>query len=78
MSEKRVFAPNLVFAYKQEPAQGGFFMLSPERGDWETHLKLHFMNSTIGFGKELTNRGAAGSHRIYTEWNWHGANIDQG
>ena len=35
MTEQGIFAPNLVFGFRNEPAQGGFFLLSPERGDWD-------------------------------------------
>lgn len=72
-----IFGPNLVFAYNNEPAQGGFFLITPQPGDWEAYQKIHFINSSMGFGAPLEEI-AEGNRKNYTEWNWHGAAIDQG
>jgi hypothetical protein len=78
MSEEGVISPNFVFAYNMEPAQGGFFLLSPEPGDWEKYLSITgFINSTIGFGFPLA-QPAESLLSNYTEWDWHGASDDQG
>ena len=77
MSERGTFAPNLVFGYRNEPAQGAFFLISPEPGDWEAYRKIHFINSTMGFGTAL-EQPAESSRHTYTDWNWHGAADDQG
>ena len=75
--QEDMFAPNLVFAYNNEPAQGGFFLITPEPGDWETYQQIHYINVSLGFGSPL-EQPAEGLLRKYTEWNWHGADIDQG
>ena len=78
MSERGVFAPNFVFAYNNEPAQGGFFLISPEPGDWEKYSKIPaFMNNTMGFGIPLA-QPAEGIGRNFTDWNWYGSTDDQG
>lgn len=81
--EREVFGPNLVFAYRNEPAQGGFFMLSPGKSDWDTYLKVPpYTNETVGFGQPLltntTTHYAEGTTSNFTSWNWHGAGQDQG
>ena len=35
MGQDPIFAPNVVLSYKKEPAQGGFFMIQPQKGDYE-------------------------------------------
>lgn len=72
-----IFAPNLVFAYNNEPAQGGFFLITPEPGDWEAFQQLHFINASIGFGSPL-EEPAEGLRHQFTEWNWHFSKSDQG
>lgn len=35
MGPDATLAPNVILSYKHEPAQGGFFMVHPEEGDYE-------------------------------------------
>jgi hypothetical protein len=55
MSEEGIiFAELRVCLLLMEPAQGGFFLLSPEAGDWEKYLSIPgFIDSTLGFGFPL-------------------------
>jgi hypothetical protein len=70
-------APNLALAYKHEPAQGGFFIVTPEIGDWEKYRKMRFIDLERGFGTSL--RQPAESLKVnYTTWSWQAASIDQG
>jgi hypothetical protein len=78
LCDQGIIAPNFIIAYKHEPAQGGFFLISPEPGDWETYQDVNkFVNATKGFGSPLVGL-AEGMKRNYTAWNWHGAETDQG
>jgi hypothetical protein len=78
MSDQGILAPNFVIAYKHEPAQGGFFLISPEPGDWEKYQAVHeFVNATQGFGSPLDGL-AEDMKRNYTSWSWHGSVQDQG
>lgn len=48
-----IFQPNVVLSYKREPAQGGFFMLHPEEGDYEKLQEIidHRMHSSYNFSE---------------------------
>jgi hypothetical protein len=72
-----IFAPNLIFAYRVEPAQAGFFVLAPEPGAWEAIQKIHYINTSIGFGIPL-EYPAEGSENVYPDWSWHWSRGDQG
>ena len=72
-----VFGPNLILAYNNEPAQGGFFLITPEPGDWDAYQKIRFIDPEMGFGTPL-EQPAEGNRKNYTTWNWYGADLDQG
>jgi lipopolysaccharide biosynthesis glycosyltransferase len=77
LREKAVFAPNLVVSSKNEPAQGGFFMLSSDLTDWETFQQLRYINETWGFGEKLSSHAESIKYN-FTNWTWNGADSDQG
>lgn len=86
LSVKDVFAPNVVMAYRNEPAQGGFFLLQPSEGDFEEIQGFFSKTSTM---KQFDQKLAFG-HAIEppdhwesilgngTEWSFYGASVDQG
>lgn len=77
--EQDVFGSNLIYAYRTEPSNAGFFMLKPEPGDWETFLKIPpYQDEYIGFGQPLLDHGAESVKANFTKWNWYYANYDQG
>jgi hypothetical protein len=55
MGTDAVLAPNVVLSYKHEPAQGGFFMLHPEKGDYEKIQEIidHRMQRSYNFSEEF-------------------------
>jgi alpha-N-acetylglucosamine transferase len=78
-----IFAPNVVLSYKREPAQGGFFMIHPEKGDYERLQEIidHRIHSSYNFSEEY-----GWGHKIeppdvwdsmndknQTKWDWYGA-----
>jgi hypothetical protein len=88
LSVKDVFAPNVVIAYRNEPAQGGFFLLQPSEGDFE---KIQGLFSKASTSRETFDQRLAFGHVIEppdywesihggnnTEWSFYGANADQG
>lgn len=76
-NEKSIFAPNLIFAFRSEPAQGGFFVMEPERGALEEIREIHYINTSMGFGTPL-QYPAEGAKVLYRDWAWHGSSVDQG
>ena len=72
-----IFAPNLVFAFRNEPSQAGFFVMAPEPGAWEAIRQLRFINTTHSFGIPL-EYPAEGGKEAYTEWSWYCVHVDQG
>lgn len=79
---------NLVLAYTNEPASGGFFMLTPHEGDFAAITKLvaqveelgyHF-NKTTGWGHRITppDRWVNARSKGGILWDFYGAFTDQG
>jgi hypothetical protein len=77
LMDEGFFAPNLVVAYKNEPAQGGFFIFTPEIGDWDVYRKLRFIDDENGFGARLQHPAETLKHNFST-WTWFAASSDQG
>lgn len=88
VGENATIEENVILAYKGEPANGGFFMLKPDKEDYKEVLALidktqssgyHF-NETLGWGHVITPPDAWVPYKGEngTEWNWHGAFSDQG
>jgi hypothetical protein len=78
MSDQGVFAPNVIFAFNNEPSNAGVFLLSPERGDWEVFQKIpDYMNPKTGFGIPLAEP-AEGRRANYSDWSWQAVKEDQG
>lgn len=83
-----VFQENLAIAYNNEPTNGGFFMLSPNEGDYESISKIiekreregyHF-NATIGWGHIMQppDEWESLSGKQGSMWTFYGAFTDQG
>jgi hypothetical protein len=77
LTKRGIFGPNMIASGRREPCQGGFFLLSPEKGDWETIQQFHYINTTHGFGQPLEEPAQALDIN-YTQWDWYGAKDDQG
>lgn len=83
MGPNPIFAPNVVLSYKHEPAQGGFFMLQPEEGDYERLQEIidHRMNTYYNFSEvygwghkiEPPDHWNSMNEKNQTLWNWYGA-----
>eukprot|EP00956_Cyclotella_meneghiniana_P012085 scaffold17152_cov75-Cyclotella_meneghiniana.AAC.13 len=84
-----IFAPNVVLSYKNEPSQGGFFMLSPEEGDYERLQDIinsriqNFYNFSEDYGWGHKFNGYPDvwhsfNHENQTKWDFYGAYADQG
>ena len=81
---------NVILAYKGEPANGGFFLLTPSLTDYHTiynlieekeHESGYHFNETIGWGHIFTKEDPWLSFKHGkngTLWDWHGAFTDQG
>eukprot|EP00547_Thalassionema_nitzschioides_P009194 CAMPEP_0194230952 /NCGR_PEP_ID=MMETSP0156-20130528/44674_1 /TAXON_ID=33649 /ORGANISM="Thalassionema nitzschioides, Strain L26-B" /LENGTH=245 /DNA_ID=CAMNT_0038963553 /DNA_START=459 /DNA_END=1193 /DNA_ORIENTATION=- len=74
----KTFEPNMVMANNHEPVNAGFFLVSPEAGDYEVlHTHAQFLNETHGYGQVLPSP-AEGLEKNYSLWDWHCAKMDQG
>ncbi|KAL7489431.1 hypothetical protein ACHAW6_015096 [Cyclotella cf. meneghiniana] len=81
-------APNVVLSYKREPAQGGFFMVEPKKGDYEKILEIieyqmrnfHNFSEEFGWGHKIIPPDGWNSlnHYNQTRWDFYGAFADQG
>lgn len=77
--DQGIWEENVVLAWNSEPANAGFFLLSPHAGDYESlQSQLPFQNVTNGYGRLLQKDPAEGLEHNYSEWNWHCADKDQG
>ena len=74
---------NLILAYNREPSSGGFFMMSPQDGDYEKLTELverrntegyHF-NKTFGWGHQMIPPDGWDSLDGYqgSKWDFYGA-----
>ena len=54
MGQNPIFAPNVVLSYKHEPAQGGFFMIKPQEGDYEKVQEIidHRIHNSYNFSDD--------------------------
>jgi hypothetical protein len=78
MSDQGIFAPNVIFAFNNEPSNAGLFLISPERDDWEIFKKIpDYMNPKMGFGIPLAEP-AEGMKGTYSDWSWQAVKEDQG
>ena len=79
-----IFAPNVILSYKREPSQGGFFMLSPEEGDYERLQDIidyrirNFYNFSedYGWGHKFSGYPDVWhsfNHENQTKWDFYGA-----
>jgi hypothetical protein len=85
--DKPVLEENVILAYKGEPANGGCFILKPDRKDYCDMLELidkhenlgYDFNKTIGWGHVITPPDAWVPYKGKngTLWDWHGAFTDQ-
>ncbi|KAL7481258.1 hypothetical protein ACHAW6_006937 [Cyclotella cf. meneghiniana] len=83
-----ILSPNVVLSYRHEPAQGGFFMVEPKKGDYEKILEIidyqmlnfHNFSEEYGWGHKILPPDGWNSYRYYnqTQWNFYGAFADQG
>eukprot|EP00804_Cyclotella_cryptica_P024971 CCRYP_015514-RA/>CCRYP_015514-RA protein AED:0.06 eAED:0.06 QI:0/-1/0/1/-1/1/1/0/471 len=83
-----ILAPNVVLTYRHEPAQGGFFMVQPKKGDYEKILEIidyqmhnfHNFSEEYGWGHKIVPPDGWNSYRYHnqTQWNFYGAFADQG
>ncbi len=78
---------NVVLAYTREPANGGFFMLKPDKEDYRKISKIigkmnrrkYRFDSKIGFGHEIVTPDYWESiYKRETTWDFYGAFTDQG
>jgi hypothetical protein len=76
--EQGILAPNVIFAFNNEPSNAGLFLLSPEKGDWDRFNEIpDYLNKKIGFGIPLAEP-AEGRRANYTDWSWQAVKEDQG
>ncbi|KAG7343788.1 glycosyl transferase family 8 protein [Nitzschia inconspicua] len=84
---------NLIIAWTLEPAHGGFFMLTPNEGDFQeledivrrredqVHETGILFDEKLGWGHAIEHRGwraAVGARTNTFLWDWHGDFVDQG
>lgn len=90
LSESGTMQPNVVMAWFGEPASGGFFLLSPETGDYrqlqeiikkrEEHIEWNY---TLGWGRQMEEEWTGipmyPKPALHSKlWKFHGDFADQG
>ncbi|KAL3916879.1 MAG: hypothetical protein SGILL_004977, partial [Bacillariaceae sp.] len=92
-STEPLLRKNLIVAWTLEPAHGGFFMLAPEKGDYEQLEEIvhgqeelilgsgKLFDENVGWGHAIEQRGWRATMMTRTNqylWDWHGDFVDQG
>jgi len=92
LSERGVLKENIVLAWRREPVSGGFFMMTPHKGDYEAiekiieHQQYRALETGVifdpieGWGHKITppDSWISTKEPNGTEWSWHGDFVDQG
>jgi hypothetical protein len=82
MGPDAVLAPNAVLSYKHEPAQGGFFLIHPEKGDYEKiqeiidhRMQRYNFSEEFGWGHKIEppDYWDSMNDKNQTRWDFYGA-----